>query len=149
MSQRAHTRRSIPPAVYWALVTVLVLFGLLAIFSIGAPFLLLGLTLAVVAPWRRRPTVLWPAVSTVLGFVAGLLLAFPWSCEQSIGPGPAVTNGTHGSCSTALGLFNYPTANPTLLPALISGLVTAAIAGAITHRLLKRRLEKTAASIRV
>jgi hypothetical protein len=131
------------PVAYWTLVAMLLAFGMLAIFSIGAPFLLLGLTLAVVAPWRHRPTMLWPAVAAWIGFVLGLLLALPWSCSSTIRPvlvgAPQQPGAARGSCSTALGLFHYGTASPSPVPALITALALAVLAAATAHRILARR----------
>lgn len=128
------------PVAYWTLVAVLLAFGMLAIFSIGLPFLLLGLSLAVAGPWRHRPTVLWSVVAAWIGLVLGLLLVLPLTCSSSIRPvlvGASRQSGTgRGSCSTALGLIHYGTASPSLIPALITGLVLAVLGGATAHRIL-------------
>lgn len=102
-------------ATYWALVAVLCLFGLFGIFSIGAPFLLLGLTLAVVAPWRRRPAVLWPAVGSVVAFMVGFILVTPLGCTTSASAESVAQTTT---CNNALGI-NYSGSglyDPSLLP---------------------------------
>ena len=62
------------------LVSGLCIFGVIGIFSIGMPSLLLGVTLAVVAPWRTRPAVLWPAVAGVVALVVGYVSLAPLSC---------------------------------------------------------------------
>ena len=50
---------------YWVLVAVLVVFGVLGMFSIGAPFLITGITLAGVSPVRNRPRVFWPVLLAI------------------------------------------------------------------------------------
>jgi len=124
------------PWFYWALVIALVLFGMVAIFSIGAPFFLLGVTLAAVAPWRHRPTVLWPAIVGVLGFVAGFILTAPLACSVMVVPAPNFHPAQH--CTTVLGMFHYNAFSPSLVPPLAVGLATAALTAAITNRVIAR-----------
>jgi hypothetical protein len=126
---------------YWIVVVVLVSFGMVAIFSIGIPFLLLGLTLAVVGPWRDRPTVLWPAIAAVVGFVVGALATLPWFCGSSVAPVPPGSRhiaGT-GNCSTVLGLFHYGTATPSYLPGLAVAMGSAIIAAVVVHRVVEKK----------
>jgi hypothetical protein len=137
----ADPRRS--GVLYWTLVIVLVGFGLVAIFSIGIPFLLFGLTLAAIGPWRDRAIVVWPAVSAVSAFVVGVLGTLPWSCGRSVMPvSPGGTGRlirSQGSCSTALGLFRYHTATPGYWPGLVVSLVLAIAAGFAVHAIVARR----------
>ena len=132
-------------ATYWAFVAALCLFGLFGIFSIGAPFLLLGLTLAVVAPWRRRPAVLWPAVGSVVAFIVGFILVMPLGCSTSPSVESASPSGElvaqTTTCNNALGI-NYSGSglySPSLLPALLAGLVLTLLAAASIRLIVKRR----------
>lgn len=68
---------------HWVLVAVLVIFGFLTGFSIGMPFLLLGIVLAVLAPCRHRRSVFWPPVLAVPALVAGYLLVAPLGCTAT------------------------------------------------------------------
>ena len=118
---------------YAVLVLLLVGFGYLAIFSIGAPFLLLGLTLAVLFPWRDRRGVLATGTAVILGFVVGYLLVAPLSCTGTatavVGGGPS--EGTT-VCTSLLGIIRYEGSgvyNPSLVPGLVAGLGLASIAG--------------------
>jgi hypothetical protein len=126
--------------VYWANVVVLILFGFIAIFSIGAPFLLLGIVLAVLAPWRQRRGVLATGMAATLGFIVGAVLVGPGGCTSTpIRVGAAQTVGAT-TCTNLLGITyegggNY---NPSLLPALLAGIAVAAIAGATTAWLSHR-----------
>jgi hypothetical protein len=120
--------------LYSAAVVVLILFGMLAILSIGAPFLLLGIVLAVLAPWRTRRGVLSTGVAATLGFLVGAVLVGPGGCTSSpIRVDQAQTVGAT-TCTNLLGITyegsgNY---NPSLLPALLAGIAVAAIAGVTT-----------------
>ncbi|MFL5799071.1 MAG: hypothetical protein ACJ77A_14225 [Actinomycetota bacterium] len=127
------------PVAYWILVAVLLGFGMLAIFSIGLPFLLLGLTLAIVAPWRHRPTVLWPTLDGVLAFIAGVVLTAPLGCTTSAVPSaPGVVPPPQTTdCPSAFGLIHYHS-QAGYIPALIVGVALAALAAATAHRILAR-----------
>ncbi len=130
---------------YWVVVLLLCLFGLIGIFSIGMPLLLLGVTLAVVAPWRTQRTVLWPAVTAVVTFVVGYILVAPLSCSstgsltvptQSMTP-PAQST----TCSNVLGI-NYSGEglyNPSLVPALLTGLALSVLVATTVRVALSRR----------
>jgi hypothetical protein len=118
---------------YAALVLLLIGFGSLAIFSIGAPFLLLGLMLAVLSPWRDRRGVLATGAAVILGFVVGYVLVAPLSCTGTatavVGGGPS--EGTT-VCSSIFGIIRYEGSgvyNPSHFPGLLAGLALAAIAG--------------------
>ena len=134
-------------AGYWVLVFVLCVFGIVGIFSIGMPFLLLGLTLAVVAPWRRQPEVLWPAVTAVVAFVAGFILVAPLGCSTS--PSSASSPSAASSdlptqtttCTNVLGIdYSGPGLyNPSQWPALLAGLALCALAATAVRVVLVRR----------
>ena len=117
--------------MYWVAVGLLIAFGIVAIFSIGAPFLLLGVVLAVLAPWRRRLRVIAPAVAGVLGLTAGYVLIAPLRCTSI-----STDGGTDfTTCSNLLGI-DYSAAgsyNPSLLPALVVGLAAGGIAAGVTR----------------
>ncbi|HWL91839.1 MAG TPA: hypothetical protein VNP90_10800 [Actinomycetota bacterium] len=127
---------------YWAIVVALIMFGGIAIFSIGAPFFLLGIILAVLSPWRGRRGVLATGIAAILGLVAGYALVAPLTCTARFFPvvGEGQSEGTT-TCSNLLGITyegsgNY---NPSVLPALLAGIALAAIAGVTTALLSRRR----------
>ena len=128
---------------YLAFVVALILFGWLAIFSIGAPFLLLGIMLAVLFPWRTRRGVLVTGMAVILGLVVGYLLVAPLSCMGSSTAvsvvGEVRSEGTT-TCSNLLGITYEGSGiyNPSLLPALLAGIALAAIAGVTTAWLYRR-----------
>jgi hypothetical protein len=134
---------------YWGVAVFLVGFGYLAVFGIGAPFLLTGTTMMVVSPWRSRPQVLWPALVGVWALVLGYLLVAPLGCTSTA---IAVTVGSpdamsHTTCTNILGIDYSGTGiyNPSLLPAVVAG-VTAGTAGAVATRILIRRRRAAASS---
>ena len=57
---------------YWTLVVVLIGFGALGLLSIGFPFLLLGLMLAIVSQRRHETGLVAGGVAAVVGFIGGL-----------------------------------------------------------------------------
>ena len=127
---------------YWGVAVFLVGFGYLAVLGIGAPFLLTGITMMVVSPWRGRPQVLWPALVGVWAFVLGYVLVAPLGCTSTA---IAVTVGSpaamsHTTCTNILGIGYSGTGiyNPSLVPAVLAG-VTAGTAGAVATRILLRR----------
>lgn len=125
-------------AGYWLLVSVLCLFGSIGIFSIGVPFLLLGVTLAVVAPWRNQRAVLWPAVTGVVGFVVGFLLVAPLGCTTTASSGHSAQSTT---CANILGIdYSGPGLyNPSIASALVAGLTLFVLAAATVRAIVKRQ----------
>jgi hypothetical protein len=133
MSQRSF----LDSRFYWLLAAILVVFGFLAIPSIGLPFLTLGITLLVLGRWRGQPRTFWPPLVGFLSFFVGFVLIAPVSCSTT-----ATASGDLGAfttCSNILGL-NYSgggSYNPPLWPALAVGLVTAAAGTAATRLVLR------------
>ncbi len=75
------------PWPYWSLATVLIAFGAVAIFSIGLPFLALGLVLIAVAPFRHEPRRFWPPVVAVIAFFAAWWTLSPvWCSARAFAP---------------------------------------------------------------
>jgi hypothetical protein len=126
---------------YWALVVVLIAFGMLAIFSIGAPFLLLGLMFAVLSPWRDRRGVIWTGFAVIFGFVLGYVLVAPLSCHSStfLAVDGSVTEATV-RCTNLLGIRYEGTGNynPSLLPAFLAG-STLAVGALVTAIAFSRK----------
>jgi hypothetical protein len=124
--------------LYWGLAVVLVLFGSVAILSIGIPFLTLGIALLALGGWRHQPRIFWPPLVGLLSFFIGFVLIAPGSCTATAtSPGDPAGFTT---CSNLLGLdySGEGLYNPPLWPALVAGLVLAAVGGAATRLLLRR-----------
>lgn len=131
------------PAWYWLLVAVLVIFGTLGIFSIGAPFLIMGVTLAVVAPYRKRAAALWPPIIAVVAFTAAFVLVAPLGCT-STWSADATSTTESTTCTNLVGIdySGSGTYNPSLLPALITAVLSAAVAAGVTRLWLRHRLPR-------
>lgn len=128
---------------YWAGAAVLMLFGFVAIFSIGAPFLLTGAAMFVVGPVRHRRQVLWPTLLAVWSFVVAYVLVAPLGCTGSslplVGTIDLAQQAGRTTCTNVLGI-DYSgggTYNPPLMPALIVGLSVAVVVGLVARRALK------------
>ncbi|HEV8622052.1 MAG TPA: hypothetical protein VGR33_04075 [Actinomycetota bacterium] len=132
MERSVPYRNRMGTAAYWAVALLLVGFGFLGLFSIGAPFLLMGAAMIVVSPWRNRREVLWPTLVGVWGFVLGYVLVAPLSCETSSSMDPITV------CTHVFGIRWYG-GNPSLFPAFVIGVISAAIGVAVARYLLMRR----------
>lgn len=96
---------------YWTLAIALIAFGAIGIFSIGLPFLALGLTLVAVAPLRRTAALFWPPIAAVIAFFAAWWLLGPVECISEVratvvergaeAPPPASENVT---CESLVGI---------------------------------------------
>ncbi len=121
--------RTLAGAAYWAFAACVTAFGMVGIFSIGAPILLIGLTLLVVGPWRHSKTVFWPAITAVLCFIVGYVLVSPLGCTTSATSfietesGKKLVSKGHTVCDNLLGIdySGAGTYNPSPIPALIAG----------------------------
>jgi Na+(H+)/acetate symporter ActP len=123
---------------YWALVVFLIGYGFLGLMSIGLPFLLLGITLAILWPRRHETGVIAAGVAAIVGFTVGYILVAPLGCTSS---GGAPGSISHTVCTNILGIDYSGTGvyDPSLLPGLIAGLVVAVLF-AIGTRWLARRI---------
>lgn len=69
---------------YYTLASVLVIFGILGLLSIGAPFLTLGIAMFCLAPFaKRRSTVVLPILVAIATFWAILFALGPVTCSVS------------------------------------------------------------------
>jgi hypothetical protein len=128
---------------YWAGAAVLMLFGFVAILSIGALFLLTGAAMIVVEPWRCRRDVLWPALVGVWSFATVYILLAPGTCTGTSLP---LMRGISSAgqvgrtmCTNVLGI-DYSGGglySPPLMPAFVAGLVAAAVVGLALRRVLR------------
>jgi hypothetical protein len=130
---------------YWAGAAVLMLFGFVAIFSIGAPFLLTGAAMMVVGPWRHRRHVLWAALAAVWSFVVTYVLVAPGVCTGTSLPAVRGITTTaqvgRTTCTNVLGIDYSGSGlyNPPLMPALFAGVVAAVVVGLALRRALRPR----------
>ena len=84
--------------VYWLLTGALIGFGCIAILSLGAPFLLLGVLMVVFGAFRVGPRGIWAALVGFGAVPAGVLIwdvtSMPWACQG----GEALPNVNYFSC---------------------------------------------------
>ena len=123
--------------VYWSVTLLLIAFGFVAILSIGAPFFFVGITMAVLSPFRGRPRIYWSGMGGVLGLIAGYVLVAPLSCTATASGAGDIG---HTTCTNLLGIDYSGTGvyNPPLVPALLAGLGTAVLVGYLSWRLFSR-----------
>lgn len=132
-------------ALYWALVSVLIGFGYLAIFSIGLLFLIPGVALALLAPVRRRPVVFWPAMAGIGAFLVAVVVLSPLGCSTSstaaVPGGSGLVARSFVRCTNLLGLpYSGPAPySPSLWPAFLAALAVGVLTAA-GGRWLARRL---------
>jgi hypothetical protein len=132
--------------LYTVLAVGLVLLGVAGLLSIGMPFLLTGLVMLFLLPWRRRREILWPSLASVWGLTLGYVLVAPLGCTNQVAhTGTLLRLG--GLATTCDGLLIHYSGgrsyNPPLLPALLVGLVFAVAAGLAVRALLTRRASNT------
>lgn len=126
---------------YVGVAVALVAFGALAIFSIGLPFVLTGVAMLAVMPWRQRPAVLWPAIVSPLAFTLGYVLIAPLGCTSSASSAAGETSWpSFTTCSNLIGIdySGFTPYDPPLAPALVAGLCLAVVAAAGLHQALRR-----------
>lgn len=96
---------------YWFVALLLTVFGFVAGFSIGPPFLLIGLAMLVLGPLRRWPRVFWPPLVAVVAFVIALALLVPLWCVATTevgGVSATVCTSIAGPSWAGTGLYNPP-----------------------------------------
>jgi len=130
-------------AFYVAVALILIVFGYLALFSIGWPFVLTGMLMLALIGERRRPNVLAPALAWPWAFTLGYVLVAPLGCTSSAMP---IIAGDAGSveestrCNavffTYVGGADY---SPPLLPAVFTGIALATAASLAIGWALRRR----------
>ncbi len=124
--------------LYWALAVFLMGFGLVGIFSIGLPFLSLGIALAVLSPVRHRPASFWPVIAAVLAFFVGYVLVAPLGCTAT----PTLAGSGAQSSTACQGvLFRY--SSELLWPAVLAGIALALLVGRATRAVLLRKASRS------
>src|SRR5947208_3149953 len=123
---------------YWIVCLALIIFGFLTGFSIGQPFLLVGLTLLVLRPFRKRPLIFIPTLAAVIAYNLGYWAVAPITCVA----GSATSGASTTVCSSLIGLrySGEGIYNPSLLPAVGVGLLAAGLTALVAVVLLRRKL---------
>jgi hypothetical protein len=136
-------------AAYLAVAMALALFGYLALFSVGFPFLLTGLLMVALVAFRRRPDVIAPALLWPWVFTLGYVLVAPLGCTTSATPAVAKGLGVLGGATRCNGLlFTYAGIapySPPIWPALLFGAALATSITMLVRRAIRRRRTPAAA----
>jgi hypothetical protein len=127
---------------YWILAVALIVFGFITGFSIGQPFLLVGLVMLGLGPVRNRPLVFWPPLLGVIAFNVVYVAIAPFSCTAGLlldvsGGGTPIAT----VCTSLIGLRygGEGIVNPSLVPAIVVGLVAGVLVGLVTFAVMRRR----------
>jgi hypothetical protein len=108
---------------YWVTSLGLIAFGVVAMFSIGRPFFLVGLAMLLLGPLRNRPALFWPPLVAVVAYNVGYWAVAPLSCTATETVGE--TSTTTCSSLTGIGYSGVGIYNPSLDPANQVGLLLA------------------------
>jgi hypothetical protein len=126
--------------VYWTVTVVLTAVGILGILSVGLPFLLLGIMLAIVSQRRHESGVVAAGVAAIVGFMVGYILVAPTSCISSASSADGIERRT---CTSILGFGYSGTDDTGMILGLIAGLIVAVMfalgARWLTQRVASRR----------
>ncbi len=120
---------------YWIASVALIVFGFLGSFSIGQPFLLVGLAMLVLGRVRNRPLLFWPPMLAVLAYDVVYWAVAPFSCTAS----ETVGGTSHTVCSSLIGIRFEGDGlyNPSLEPATIAAVLVAGLVLVVAFALLR------------
>ena len=131
---------------FYRLIALLLLgFGVLAMFSIGLPFFILGVAMLVLWPLRERRRLFISLFVGVLVFVIVGVLVAPLGCTATatLNADEAPRDGgtvveVQTTCGNLLGITYEGTSgyDAPLWPAVVAGLAAGMFAALITHRFL-------------
>lgn len=119
--------------MYWMATFALMAFGFVAMFSVGRPFLLIGIGMLILGPLRRRPVFFWPPFAAVIAWNVAFMAIAPSVCTATQTIGAANAGGGSGEsttvCSSLIGITYRGTGiyNPSLEPANQAALVAAVL----------------------
>ena len=127
--------------VYVALALGLIVFGVLGMFSVGAPFFLTGVAMLAVLPWRGRRGVLAAAILAPWAFTIGYALIAPLGCTAAGTGAPGLAETTTTTCTNVLGIDYSGGAayRAPLMPAVAAGLGLAVLALVALRAAVRRR----------
>jgi hypothetical protein len=117
--------------LYWIATFGLIGFGFLGMLSIGRPFLMVGLAMLLLSPFRTRPTVFWPPIAAIIAWNVGFFAIAPMSCTatQTVGAGSSAAGESTTVCSSLTGIIYSGRGiyNPSLEPANQAALLCASL----------------------
>lgn len=124
------------PAAHIAIGVALLVFGFLALFSIGFAVITVGAAHLAMLPVRNRPAVYWPVMLGLIAFWVAFAMLAPMRCTTAVSD-----TGAESWCSSLAGIRYTPEAS------VVPGLLGAAAVGVIavlSSRALLRRHDETA-----
>jgi hypothetical protein len=128
---------------YLAVAIAIALFGYLALFSIGFPFLLTGLLMLALTPLRRRIEIMTPALLWPWVFTLGYVLIAPLGCTRFTTPTIVDGVGTFEGTTRCNALFfayaGDGSYSPPIWPALLVGAAFATGIVVLVRRTMTRR----------
>ncbi|HET6770718.1 MAG TPA: hypothetical protein VFH75_03660 [Actinomycetota bacterium] len=136
--------------VYWLVTGAFVVFGFLAIFSIGLPLLALGLALAALSDVRHQPAIFWPPLAGIAVFFIAYILVAPLTCTLTptpvtVGTPSAVEPQINPMTCTRIALPDYSgVESPALWPSVVAAVVVGVLAGSSTRYLIRKRATRSA-----
>ncbi len=86
---------------YWIASAALIVFGILGSMTIGQPFVIVGLAMVVLGPFRHRPLVFWPPMLAVIAYTVTFWAISPLYCSAT-SPAGGPTGPT--TCSSLIGI---------------------------------------------
>ncbi|HEX7949758.1 MAG TPA: hypothetical protein VF494_05370 [Candidatus Limnocylindrales bacterium] len=125
---------------YWLIALVLTAFGVVAAFSIGLPFFVVGIAMLALGPLRGHPRLFLPGLLGVIAFVVGASLVAPWTCGGTAtagGDSYTVCRSLVGLTWSGPGLYNPPAEAFGL--AVLVGLAAGLLVAILTFASLGRR----------
>ncbi len=112
------------------------MFGVLAVLTIGTPFLVLGMALTMLRVSGASRRVFWTVIACIGSFfVAYIAVAPRWCTSRATSLGDGI-GPTHCSNLVGIDYSGVGRYNPAQWPAVVAGLATAAIAGMGTFLVL-------------
>lgn len=114
---------------YWITSLALIVFGFLGQFSIGQPFLVVGVAMLVLGPFRGHRLIFWPPLLAVIAYNVVYVVVAPFACQASSVMSSTSTTG----CWSLIGM---PGTGVYLMPATVAGLLGASLTGVLTFVLL-------------
>lgn len=128
---------------YSVLVVSLIVFGFVAIFTIGRAFWLVAAAMIVLVPFRSRPRVWRSGMALVVGCLIGFAVFAPVRCTHTATFDPVV--GVDPTVCRSLSGIEYTGPDeytPPIAPALITGIALGVLMAGATWLLVGRHQER-------
>lgn len=148
---KPHRRNRGVNFLYWLVAGFFIVFGFLAIFSVGLPLLVLGLAMVVLSDIRDRPATFWPPLVGIALFFLAYILVAPLACTQTptlvtVGTSSEVEPQIIPMTCTRIVLPDYKgVREPALWPSVVAAAVVGGLGALITRYLIAKRATRSVA----